>query len=204
MRGVVMGVKPQVAQVVVVDDGSDDATSTEAAAAGAEVIRHPTNRGKGAALRTGFLRTRELGFPWVLTLDGDGQHAPADIPGFFAGAERTGAELVVGNRLAAAHQIPFVRRQVNRWMTARLSRLTGRSLADSQCGFRLVNLAAWSRVTLQADHFETESELLVQFVSAGSRVEFVPVQVIYHTGNSKIHPLADTIRWWRWWRRQGR
>ena len=197
--GVVAGVKPFVAEVLVVDDGSTDATAAEAAAAGAQVLRHPVNRGKGAALRSGFARARELGFAWALTLDGDGQHAPADIPAFFAAAGQSGAQLVVGNRLAAAERIPFVRRKVNQWMTARLARMTGRALADSQCGFRLVNLAAWSRLTLRAERFETESELLVEFVRAGFKVEFVPVQVIYHAGGSKIHPLADTWRWLRWW-----
>jgi hypothetical protein len=89
-------------------------------------------------------------------------------------------------------------------MTARLSRMTGQKLADSQCGFRLVKLGNWSRLTLRTERFETESELLVEFVRAGFRVEFVPVQVIYRDGGSKIHPLADTWRWLRWcWRSRG-
>jgi len=124
-----------------------------------------------------------------------------DADGLVAGiaAARTGVELVIGDRLASAGRMPFVRRKVNQWMTARLSALTGRRLADSQCGFRLVNLAAWSRVTLRADRFETESELLVAFLHAGFKVEFVPVQVIYGMGGSKIHPIADAWRWVRWW-----
>jgi len=175
VRDVVTGVQPYVTRVLVVDDGSTDETAQDAAAAGAEVLRHPANRGKGAALRTGLAHAQGRGFDWALTLDGDGQHAAADVPAFFSAAERTGAELIVGNRLAAAEQIPFVRRKVNQWMTARLCRMTGRSLADSQCGFRLINLAALSRVSLRADRFETESELLVEFVRAGFAVEFVPI-----------------------------
>jgi glycosyltransferase involved in cell wall biosynthesis len=198
---VIRGVMEYVPTVIVVDDGSTDATASAASAAGAEVLRHAPNRGKGAALRTGFERARERGLDWAFTMDGDGQHAPADIPAFLAVAERAGAQLIVGNRLAAAERMPFVRRKVNQLMTWRLSRMTGRPLADSQCGFRLVNLAAWSRVTLRTERFETESEMLVEFVRAGFAVEFVPVQVIYGPGGSKIHPLADTWRWLRWcWR----
>ena len=145
MGAVVRDVQLHVLRVIVVDDGSTDATGLEAAAAGAEVIRHPNNRGKGAALRTGLARAQELGFDWALMLDGDGQHAVGDVPNFFAAVARSGADLVVGNRLGSADRMPFVRRQVNRWMTSQLSRMTGRPLSDSQCGFRLVKLAAWAQ-----------------------------------------------------------
>jgi hypothetical protein len=90
-------------------------------------------------------------------------------------------------------------------MTRQLSRLSGFRLLDSQCGFRLVKLAAWTQVTMQTDRFETESELLVEFLRRGFRVEFVPVQVIYRNDQSKIHPIADSVRWLRWrWRTRGR
>jgi len=128
---VVRGVREYVAHVIVVDDGSTDETASNAAVAGAEVRRHQLNRGKGAALRTGLARAGEQGFAWVLTMDGDGQHLPADVPALFDAAERAGAKLIVGNRLAAPDQIPFVRRMVNQWMTTRLSRMTGHLLADS-------------------------------------------------------------------------
>lgn len=194
----------QVPHIFVVDDGSSDATADAAIRAGATVLRHEANGGKGKALRTGFAELRARGFEWALVMDGDGQHAPEDVPGFFACAERTGALLVVGNRLGEAHKIPLVRRVVNRWMTARLSRLTGRTLADSQCGFRLIHLATLAQLPLQTDRFETESELLVRWVQAGLPVEFVPIQVIYRRGGSKINPFSDTWRWLRWWRAQSK
>ena len=196
---VVRGIRDHLPTVLVVDDGSTDDTAAQASAAGATVIRNTENRGKGSALRIGLNHARAQRFAWALTLDGDGQHASDDIPSFFTCAGRTHAPLVVGNRLGAPENMPLLRRAVNRLMTKLLSRQTGKSLADSQCGFRLINLEAWAKLPLKTDHFETESELLVQFIRAGHRVEFVPVQVIYKSGRSKIRPLVDTWRWVRWW-----
>lgn len=197
---VVRGVRAHLPSVIVVDDGSTDATSEAAAANGAKIQRHETKQGKGAALRTGFQNAREQGFRWALTLDGDGQHASDDIPKLLQCAEQTGAALVVGNRLAGCENMPWLRRQVNRWMTRRLARLAGIPLADSQCGFRLINLEALATVTLATNHFEIESEVLLAFARASLAIEFVPVQVIYRAERSKIHPWRDTIRWFRWWR----
>ncbi len=96
--------------------------------------------------------------------------------------------------------MPWVRRCVNRWMSRQLSRLAKRALPDSQCGFRLVNLEALASLRLRTANFEIESELLLEFVLAGCQVEFVPVRVIYKAERSKIHPVQDSLRWWRWWR----
>jgi len=136
-----------------------------------------------------------------LMLDGDGQHAPDDIPKIFAAAENSGANLVLGNRMDNAGDMPLLRRLVNRWMSRRLSHLTGRHLPDSQCGFRLAHLETLRRLPLAVDRFEIESAMLVAFLAAEQNVAFVPVQTIYRTGGSKIHPLADTGRWLRWWLR---
>lgn len=187
--------------VVVIDDGSTDDTAARAQAAGAEVIRHAAPQGKGAALVDGWNHTRGLGLAWAICLDGDGQHAPADIPQFLSAAEHTSAPLIVGNRMGQAAAMPWLRRKVNRWMSRRLSTLTGRELPDSQCGFRLLRIDAWSQLPLETRHFEIESELLVAFARAGLPIEFVPVQVIYGRERSKIHPWRDTLRWFRWWRR---
>ena len=94
--------------------------------------------------------------------------------------------------------MPFLRRLVNRWMSADISRLAGRDLPDSQCGFRLMNLEDWARLPIVSNHFEIESEMLYQFARAGLSIEFVPIQVIYKKELSKIHPWRDTIRWLRW------
>jgi glycosyltransferase involved in cell wall biosynthesis len=193
-------VRSHLESVIVVDDGSGDQTATLAKAAGADVLRHEQSQGKGAALRAGWGLARQRGFKWALTLDGDGQHAPDDIPSFFRAAERDSAVLVAGNRMGTPAEMPWLRRSVNRWMSRRLSAAAGRTLPDSQCGFRLMNLEAWSSLSLASLHFEIESEVLLAFIRAGYEVEFVPVLAIYKNEQSKIHPVRDTMRWFRWWR----
>ena len=200
IAALVMALRRYLPLVVIVDDGSTDDTAVAAANAGAMVIRHRRNLGKGAALRTGLSRTRKRGFEWVVTLDGDGQHVPADLPAFLQCAEQTGALLVVGNRMHNARAIPWVRRQVNRWMSRQLSRLAGRALPDTQCGFRLIHLGTWAKLSLNTEHFEVESEMLMSFLAAEHRVGFVPIEVIGRSRHSHILPLADSVRWWKWWR----
>ena len=185
--------------LIVVDDGSTDETVKVAHAAGATVIGHPANRGKGAAIQLGLLHAHHKGFTWAMLLDGDGQHSAADLPKFFHAAEASGARLVIGNRMSQPGPMPPVRKFVNRWMSRRLSRRSGQSLPDTQCGFRLVHLPSWARLSLATRRFEVESEMLLAFIEARLRVEFVPIQVIYNHRGSKIRPLADTVRWFRWW-----
>ena len=201
---VVREVRAHLPTVIVVDDGSSDDTGARALAAGADVIRHSVPMGKGAAMRDGWLAARNRGFQWVLCMDGDGQHTPSDIPAFLQCAERTGAAMVVGNRMARPVGMPWLRRQVNRWMSRRLSRLAGQRLPDTQNGFRLMNLRFWEDRPGGAEHFEIESDVLIAYLLQGLRVEFVPVAVIYDSEQSKIHPWRDTLRWFRWWREAAR
>ena len=185
--------------VLVVDDGSRDDTAAQAEAAGARVLRHRQPEGKGAALTTGFRAAMDAGFAWALAMDGDGQHSPADISAFLDLAGREHVAMIVGNRMANAERMPWLRRQVNRLLTRLIAQLAGCPLADSQCGFRLLNLAVWARLPMASRHFEIESELLVQFARAGQPIRFVPIEVIYKEEQSKIHPVRDTLRWCRWW-----
>jgi glycosyltransferase involved in cell wall biosynthesis len=197
----VAAVRQYLPAVIVIDDGSSDDTAALAKNAGAEVVRHANRQGKGVALQTGWQLARERGFPWALSMDGDGQHAPEDITAFLSCAENISADLVIGNRMGDQQRMPWLRRQVNRWMSARISNLAGQNLPDSQCGFRLMNLETWAALPIDAGHFEIESELLLAFARAGRRIEFVPVEVIYRTERSKIHPWRDTVRWFKWWQR---
>jgi glycosyltransferase involved in cell wall biosynthesis len=195
---VVAQVQGYLPKVMVVDDGSTDATAEQARSAGAEIIRFAKNHGKGNALQAGWRRARALGFTWVIMLDGDGQHAADDIPKFFARAELTGCPLVVGNRMADCTAMPLLRRRVNRWMSRRISRMTGARLPDSQCGYRLAHLETLLSLPIHANRFEIESAMLAAFCRAGWSIEFVPIQTIYQREASKINPLTDTFRWLRW------
>ena len=96
--------------------------------------------------------------------------------------------------------MPWLRRLVNRWISRQLTQMTGRMLTDTQCGFRLFRLDVWSALSLHTAHFEFESEMLVAWIAAGHAIEFVPVQTLYKNEQSKIHPLRDAVRWFRWWR----
>ena len=198
----ISAVKSFVPNVLVVDDGSTDGTSDVARAAGAMVLRHPQALGKGAALRAGWDAALQGGFEWTLCMDGDGQHAAADIPKFLARAERGDVALVAGERMHAPNIMPLVRRITNRFMSWQLSRLAGVRLTDTQCGFRLLHLPSLARLQVKSDCFEIESEVLIQFARARFGIAFVPIQVIYADERSKIRPLRDTLRWWNWLRKE--
>jgi glycosyltransferase involved in cell wall biosynthesis len=193
----VRAVSAQVPHIWVIDDGSSDSTRQEAERAGAVVLRHEANLGKGASLRDGFNALIAAGFDWAVTLDGDGQHDPAEIPAFFS----TPADLVIGNRMAQAPSMQTTRRFVNQWTSERISKRIGISAPDSQSGFRLVRLAAFKSVHLIENRFAFESEMIVAFARAGFKIGFVPIRCLRARRPSRIHPVADTFRWFRWWLR---
>lgn len=200
----VTAVRGHLPRVLVVDDGSTDGTTEVARRAGAEVLASASSQGKGAALRTGLRRARALGCDWALLLDGDGQHAPEDIPAFLAALQANQADLVIGNRMVSPGAMPPVRRATNRLMSAVLSALTGTRLPDTQCGFRLVRLSVWETLPLQCAHFEVESEMLLACLAGGRRVEFIPVRSHYQSEQSKVRPVRDALRWFAWlWRARG-
>jgi glycosyltransferase involved in cell wall biosynthesis len=198
IAGVVRDVRRLVRTVFVVDDGSSDGTADVAAEAGALVIRHAERSGKGAALMRGFLAARERGFTHVLCMDGDGQHAVADIPAFFDCCEQTKAGLIIGNRFEVKGRMPIVRRWVNILMSRALSCAAREKLPDTQCGFRLLRLSLLSSVETWSTHFEFESELLMEVIRAGGRIAFIPIETIYRSEQSKINPVRDTLRWLSW------
>ncbi len=180
--------------MVVVDDGSTDATAAEAEKGGATVLRHARNQGKGAALGTGFSHARGRGYEAVITLDGDGQHDPADIPAFLTAYGRGGATVIVGNRMADTGRMPRVRRGTNRLMSWLLSRLMGQTVPDTQCGFRLYRCDALPAQPLSSARYAAESEILLELANAGARIGAVPIRAIYRGETSKINPVIDTCR----------
>ncbi|MFZ2643847.1 MAG: glycosyltransferase family 2 protein [Verrucomicrobiia bacterium] len=183
----------RVGRVLVVDDGSTDGSGDEARKAGAEVIRHEVNRGKGAALKTGLARCAGLGCEWIILLDADGQHDPDDIPRLLAGRD-SGARFVIGNRMTQTGNMPFTHLMGNRLSSWTLSRLCRQPLPDSQCGFRVLHRSLLDVLKLTADRYEVDSEMLILASRAGDRIVSVPVATIYADEQSHIRPVKDTLR----------
>jgi glycosyltransferase involved in cell wall biosynthesis len=195
---VVRAVLGFVAAVWVVDDGSTDGTANEAERAGARVIRQEGNFGKGAALREGLKAAKGAGFKYAVTLDGDGQHDATDIPSLTKATGDGGADLVIGNRMGNCGKMPRVRGFVKRWMSGRLAGKLGVECPDSQCGFRVIRLEAWEKLDLRQNRFEVESEMLAAFARASMKIAFVPVKCLPAKRASRIRPIVDSVRWFRW------
>jgi len=183
--------------VLVMDDGSTDATAARAREAGGDVIRCEHNRGKGAVLREGFAEVLRRGWPALIVLDGDGQHEPESIPDFVRKAGEGKAGVVIGNRMVDSGKMPPVRRWTNRIMSSLLSKLIGQRIPDTQCGFRLISREVLDSLELTTSNYDTESEILLQAARRGFTVASVPIKTIYLDQESKIRPGRDTIRFFR-------
>lgn len=191
---VVSAVRERGFDAVVVDDGSDDRTGEVARQAGAAVVRHEQNQGKGAALNSGFKYAAEHHYDGVITLDADGQHDPAELPKFIEAYVRTGIPVLIGNRMAQTEGMPMVRRWTNQFMSWMLSRAMGQYVPDTQCGYRFYRCDVLPFITAHAERFAAESEILLHVASRGIRIDSVRIATIYRDEKSKINPLADTVR----------
>ena len=183
--------------VLVIDDGSRDATSQAAGAAGAAVIRKDENRGKGAALRDGFCFALKNNYDAVVTIDGDGQHNPQDLPKFLAGLDNPEIAVVIGNRMHKPQGMPALRFLTNKFMSLVLSRICHQDIPDSQCGYRLVKRQILEKINLSTKRYEIESELLVRASRMAYQILSVPIESIYPGTKSQIHPIVDTLRFLR-------
>ncbi len=191
---VVRRVLAQVDRVAVVDDGSPDDTAEAARAAGAFVIVHEQNRGKGEAIKTGLRHWHGEGAEYVIILDGDGQHLPEEIERFIAAAASSRSGLLVGTRMEDLARMPLVRRLVNRYMSSRISRVCGQEIPDTQCGFRMLHRDLVPGLLGLSGRFEYETEMLILASRQGLRIEAVPITTVYGDEKSKIRPVRDTIR----------
>ena len=186
-----------VERVIVIDDGSTDGTAAVAGSAGATLVTHDVNRGKGAALKSGFDKAIEIGAEWIVTLDADGQHDPEEIPLFIARQNETGADIVVGTRMNDIKDMPPIRVFANRTTSAFVSLRAGQRIPDSQNGYRLIAADAVRDIQLETTRYDTESEILIKAARAGARIESVPVKTIYGEEVSKVNPFVDTLRFFR-------
>lgn len=179
--------------VVVVDDGSHDATAERAEAAGARVLRHPTNRGKGVALVTGFEWVVKEGYNACVTLDADAQHNPEEIPKFLTAYEAGAGDLIIGRRDFS--KMPYPNRLANPIGSWLLSKALKTEILDNQSGFRLHSRRLLGQLDLKSTGFELEVEVIVQAVCKGFEIGWVEIETIYHGEKvSYFHPYHDSVR----------
>jgi len=181
------------ARVIVVDDGSDDGTAAAAEGAGAAVLRHPENLGKGRALATGLAAAVEGGAERVVTLDADGQHPPEAIPLLLEPIANGTSDLVVGARARGAGGMPPGRRLTNWLSSTLLSRAVGFAVPDSQSGFRAMRREVAAAVRPDGGRYEYETEFLFQAALRGFRITAVAVPTVYEGATSHFRYGADTL-----------
>ena len=197
---VVEGARPYVESVIVIDDGSSDGTAELARKAGAFCIELTSNSGKATALRRGFTHASTQKFTHAITMDGDGQHLPQDIPVLLRAAQETKADLVIGARPFDRAQMPRARYYSNTIGNRLASALVGREIKDSQSGFRLFRLESLSRIKLRSRRYEFEMEALIKLGRAGCIIAHAPIHMVYNNGQarSKMKPVRDTVRICLW------
>jgi glycosyltransferase involved in cell wall biosynthesis len=195
---VVTKARPYVDEVVVVDDGSADETGLVAERAGATLLRHPQNRGKGAAIATALEYFGRSNAEFAILLDADGQHDASEVGKFVEAVEKEKADVAVGTRMGNVRQMPRVRLWTNQFTSWVTSRLAGQQIPDSQCGFRLLRRAVLQDLKLSTVRFETETEMLIQAGRTGHKIISIPIRTIYEAERaSRIHPWRDTVRFFR-------
>ncbi len=183
--------------IIVVDDGSTDGTDQLARSAGTVVLRHEKNRGKGAALRTGFEYVIKAQYDGVIVLDADGQHDRRHIPDFLQRAQRRDVDIVIGSRMDNVGPMPWIRVLTNQITSACVSALAGQRIPDSQSGYRYLRVHVLKELRLRTSHYDTESEMLIQAGRKGFRINFLPISSIYRGEKSTIRPFRDTLRFVR-------
>ena len=176
--------------VLVVDDGSRDATAEVARQFGARLLSFAANRGKGHALLAGFAALGE--YDAVVSLDADGQHPPECLPDFVRAAE-AGADLVLGCRRRSP-DMPAARRFANGFSSGWTSWLAGQPVHDSQSGYRLHRRAVLAHTPLTAGRYEVETEMVVRASRLGFRLAEVEIPTVYGEERSLINPFRDVPR----------
>lgn len=176
--------------VVVIDDGSSDETAAVAALAGAKVVAHTVNQGKGKALNTGFEYAVQRGVDAAITLDADGQHDPDEIPLFVAAYRAGQGDVIIGQRTFA--QMPAKSQFGNRVGTFLLGLAMGRPIPDNQSGYRLLSRDVMAQLRPSSTRFEAEVEILLRAQMAGFRLAWVPIKTIYNDKKSHFRPIHDS------------
>jgi glycosyltransferase involved in cell wall biosynthesis len=179
---IILKTKRQVSEVLVVDDGSSDDTRTIATAAGATVISHKKNRGKSSAIKTGFTYAIKNGFDYIVTIDGDGQHNPNEIPALLDNIKNNGYDIAIGFRAGQRTEMPLWRKVGKRVLDYATGAGNGGFVTDSQCGFRAFNKKAVHGLVsrLNGDAFSVESEQLIKAHDLGLNIANTKISCRYN------------------------
>jgi len=180
--------------VLVVDDGSEDKTALEANKSGAEVLIADRNQGKGAALQRGFRWFLEHDYEALVMMDADGQHDPKEIELFLNALNEENGDFIVGNRMKNPEGMSFIRVLTNRFMSWLISQIARQEIPDSQCGYRAARREVLKSIHLSTNHFEAESEMLLEASRLGFHIGSIPICSVYADETSHIRPIRDTLR----------
>ena len=191
---IIQQIRNQGREVVVIDDGSTDNTAQVRQDSGAVVLRNMKNQGKGFSLIRGLRYALDNKFDAAITMDGDGQHLPEDISYFIQKAQSSEAGIIIGNRMHNPMEMPIVRIWTNKFMSWLISKLAKQIITDTQCGLRLIRRGLLEKLKFTTQHFETESEILIQSSRLGYKIESIPIKTIYRKEKSRINPILDTAR----------
>lgn len=199
IRALVQRVLLQVGRVIVVDDGSTDGTADELSGLDVIVLKHDQNRGKARSLHTGFRYALQQGNKAVVTLDGDGQHAPEEIPKLLKAASDHPDHIIIAARLINRESAPPLRLFANKFADFWVSWASGYPVVDSQSGFRLYPAVLLESVVLsraRTEGFVFESEILIEAAKQRFYSTAVPVESIYLPDRRESHykPYLDTQR----------
>jgi glycosyltransferase involved in cell wall biosynthesis len=199
IRAVASAALQQTEHVIIVDDGSDDDSQSQLEGLKVHLLRHEKNHGKATALQSGFDHASKLNAEAVITLDGDSQHNPAEIPQLIKAAQANPNCIIIAARLKQRQNAPKLRLFANRFADFWVSWAAGYPVTDSQSGFRLYPIEVLRDVRLNTSKekgFVFESEIVIEAASHNFYSVSVPVESIYHVGRRQSHykPWTDTWR----------